>query len=277
MKLAALGVVTALIGVALGAAGLIGIGAWWVVVGLLVRVHVQRMKDGQAAAQAAADEAAGAAGAAGVTAPSSGTSKRAPAMDGKTFAIGTVLYLVLGVPSVLVGALLIGIPPEHEAWRWLPLVVGILALGIEILSGVLYLTGSALVAVAGEEPTVPATLWIRAARETGTYINERPRLELDLRVEPDTSTELAPYEVTKKATVPFTAMGSLRVGDGFRALVAGPEDPTSMEIKWDEPVEGPGSAEDVSARLAQLEELRRTEAITDEEYQEQRDRILGSL
>ncbi len=259
MKLAALGVVTALIGVFLGIPGLIGVGALWVVVGLVVWRFVQpRMKD------------------------------KKTTVDAVTFTIGTVIYMVLGIPSLLVGALLIGIPTEHEGWRWLPVAIGVFAVGIGVISGILYLTGSALGAVAGEgEATVPATLWIRSVRETGTYINNRPRLELELRVEPDAATEVAPYDVTKKATAPFTAMGSLRVGDGFRATVAGPEDPTTMEIDWDSPVSGtsstsstagaPAEAGEVSDRLARLDELRRLDQVTVEEYEEQRQRILGTL
>lgn len=267
MKLASLGVVTALIGVFLGIPGLIGVGALWVVVGLFVWRFMQpRMKDRRKPAPepGAATQAAGAA---------------PPAVDAVTFTVGTVTYMVLGIPSLLVGALLVGIPAEHENWRWLPIAIGALAVGIGVLSGLLYLTGSAIGAVAGEdEATVPATLWIRAVRETGTYINERPRLEFELRVEPDAATEVAPYDVTKKATVPFTAMGSLRVGDGFRAKVAGPEHPTTMDIDWDAPVSGTtADAGDVSERLARLEELRRLDQITVEEYEAQRERILGSI
>ena len=269
MKLASLGVVTALIGVFLGIPGLIGVGALWVVVGLVVWRFVQpRIK--------AQKEAASTTGA--VAEPDVAAR---PAVGAVEFMVGEAIYMVLGIPSLLVGALLIGIPAEHEGWRWLPIGIGVFAVGIGVLSGVLYLTGSALSAAAGPSPTVPATIRIRSVRETGTYINERPRLEFELRVEPDAATEVAPYDVTKKATVPFTAMGSLRVGDGFRARVAGPEDPTSMEIDWDTPVPGsasaPAGAADVTTRLAQLEELRRLDQITVEEYEAQRERILGTL
>lgn len=275
MKLAAVGVVTMGIGVALAAPGLIGIGAFWVVMGLLARLHAQKIKDLQAEAPEDGSAATGAAGG-------------KPAIDGRTFALGTLLWLTLGVPSLVVGLLDIGISAEHEDWRWLPIAVGGLALGIGGLSAAMYLAGSAVLAVAGKgsKSEIPATIWIRAMKETGTYINERPRLEFELRVEPDPTSGLASYEVTKKATVPFTAMGSLRVGDGFKALVAGPESPTSMEIRWDEPVSESGRAGgnealaeplDVSSRLEELDRLRRDAKISDEEYQAQRERILGSL
>jgi hypothetical protein len=49
----------------------------------------------------------------------------------------------------------------------------------------------------------------------------------------------------------------------------------------DEPVSAspgaPAGATDVSARLEALEELRRRDQITVDEYEEQRDRILGTL
>ncbi|MDZ5622289.1 hypothetical protein SFC88_15715 [Nocardioides sp. HM23] len=283
MKLAALGVITALIGIVLGAPGLIGIGAFWMLLGPLMRMYGQRIKDLQASTQAEATSEA----AAGTTAEE-GSAQRRPSIDGRTFAVGTMLWLLLGIPSLAVGILLLGIGGEDENWRWLPIVVGGLALGIGVISAAMYLAGASLQAVAelAPETEVPATLWVKSVRETGTFINERPRLEFELRVEPDGATELPPYDVTKKATVPFTAMGSLRVGDGFRALVAGPDNPTAMEIRWDEPVAGtttaaahgePARVPDVSARLEELDALHRADQITAEEYEAQRVRILGSI
>ncbi|WP_322938554.1 SHOCT domain-containing protein [Nocardioides bizhenqiangii] len=283
MKLAALGVITALIGIVLGAPGLIGIGAFWMLLGPLMRMYGQRIKDLQASTQAEATSEA----AAGTTAEE-GSAQRRPSIDGRTFAVGTMLWLLLGIPSLAVGILLLGIGGEDENWRWLPIVVGGLALGIGVISAAMYLAGASLQAVAelAPETEVPATLWVKSVRETGTFINERPRLEFELRVEPDGATELPPYDVTKKATVPFTAMGSLRVGDGFRALVAGPDNPTAMEIRWDEPVAGtttaaahgePARVPDVSARLEELDALHRADQITADEYEAQRARILGSI
>jgi len=275
MKLAAVGVVTALVGIVLGIPGLIGIGAFWALLGPLMRQYGQRIKEVQGGAPAA--DPAG-----------TGSTEQPPTISGRTFATGTMLWLLLGVPSLAVGILQIGISGDDENWRWLPVVVGGLALGVGVIGAVMYLAGASLQAVAevGPEPKIPATLRIKSVRETGTFINERPRLELELRVEPDAATELAPYDVTKKATVPFTAMASLRVGDGFRALVAGPDDPTAMEIRWDEPVAAAAAAgrdaahdrvPDVSARLEELDALHRADLITLEEYEAQRARILGSL
>lgn len=257
MKLAALGVVALGIGVALSIPGLVWIGAFWVVMGFLVRTHGATIKD----LQAKATDDAG---------------KQAVVLDRRTFTISTALFLVLGVPSLLAGILELGIGTEDASWRWLPIVVGGYALFIGVGGAVLYLTGSAIESKAGPAPTIPATLWIEAVKETGTYINERPRLEFVFRVDPDASTGVATYEVTKKATVPFTAMGSLKVGDGFQATVAGPEHPTSMEIAWDQPIDTSGS-DDVTSRLAALDALKAAGQVSEDEYRTQRERILGSL
>ena len=69
-------------------------------------------------------------------------------------------------------------------------------------------------------------------------------------------------------------MGSVKAGDGFKALVVGPDEPTKMEIHWDQPIEGAG---DTSTRLEELDRLREAGKVTDEEYAAQRQRILGSL
>ena len=229
--------------------------------GLVARQHKNRLEAQQPAAQEAA---------------------------GTTFAIGTAIWLLIGVPSVAVGVLELGIPSEHADWRWLPIAIGSVALVIGLLGGLLYGAGSlALAADPGAKADKPATLWIRKVAETGTFVNERPRLQFDFFVEPDASTGLTSYEVTKKATVPFTAMGSLRVGGGFRATVVGPEKPEAMDIDWASPVPSPtpGSdvapedhgPDDVSDRLDALDRLREDARITDREYQAQRQRILDSL
>ena len=257
MKLAALGVVAIGIGVALSIPGLIGIGAFWVVMGFLVRTHGLNIKDLQSKAKDDAE-------------------KKAVVLDRKTFTISTILFIGLGVPSLLVGILEIGIGSDDTHWRWLPIAVGVYGLFFGVVGAFMYLAASAIDTATGPAPTIPATLWIEAVRETGTYINERPRLEFTFRVEPEATSGVAGYQVTKKATVPFTAMGSLKVGDGFKAKVAGPENPRSMDIAWDQPV-GTAADTDVSSRLAALEALKADGKVSDEEYQSQRERILGSI
>lgn len=264
MKLALLGVIAAAIGVALGIPGLIGIGVYWVLLGPVMRLHGLRFKEQVEASRAKAPEGR----------------KVAPSIDGKTFALGTLLFAALGIPSLVVGIGEIGFPVEHADWRWFPLAVGIYAVGFGGIGAVLYLLGSAAekYVESGPQKTVPATLWIVSVKETGQYINERPRLEFVFRVEPDAGASVAPYEVTKKATTPFTAMAHLRPGDGFRAMVAGPEEPTAMDIAWDEPVPGTNTdGQEVSDRLAALDRLREEAKISEDEYHAQRSRILDSL
>jgi hypothetical protein len=265
MKLAALGVVTVGIGIALSQPGLIGVGALWIVLGLVARQYKNRL-DERAAPNAAP-----------VTTTPPPSKRRLP-VDGGTFALGTAIWLAIGIPSVAVGVFTIGIDEAHAGWRWLPIVVGGVALVIGVLGGLMYGAGGvALAADRNADADKPATLWIRKVTETGSYVNERPRLEFVFHVEPDPGTGVAAYEVTKKATVPYTAMGSLTVGDGFRATVVGPDEPTAMQIDWSSPVTAGGSTDDVSARLDELDRLHHEAKITDEEYQAQRGRILGSL
>lgn len=275
MKLAVLGALTVGIGIALGVPGLIGVGLFWVPMGLIARTHGQRL-------QQARDGGTNP----GVTVAPAGPA--ASANSGRMFALGTLLMLAIGVPSLVVGLAEIGIPADDADWRWLPIAVGGLTTGIAVIGGVMYAAGAGVEAATGGVPEIPATLRILSVKETGTFVNERPRLEFVFAVEPEAASGMAPYEVTKKATVPFTAMGSVRVGDGFRATIVGPEHPTSMTIDWDSPLPGSAHADageppadadapDVSARLEELERLRREAKVTDEEYQAQRQRILGSL
>lgn len=292
MKLAALGVVTIGLGVAFTVPGLIGIGAYWVLAGLVARAYRNKLLG--PAAEATGTEAA-TVGTTDTTGVGTGTASRQAARrmvaDGRSFALGTALWFAIGIPSVLVGVLEIGIAAEDSDWRWLPIAVGAFALVIGVVGGLLFGAGSAITAAEGV-PDTPATLWIRSVRETGTFVNERPRLEFSFHVEPDATTGVAAYDVTKKATVPFTAMGALRVGDGFRARVVGPDKPTSMEIDWSSSVPGttPAAAPDsgpdgalatatpdVATRLAELERLHQEGTVTDAEYDAQRQRILGSF
>ena len=210
MKLGALGLVTVAIGVALSATGLVGVGAFWVVMGVLVRSLAPRL----------------------IIKPEQG---QVP--DGRKLWLGVLLLLAVGIPSLVVGILELVIDEADAAWRWLPIAVGVVSTGFAVLSGLMYAAGAGLSAATGATGgAIPATVWIRTMKETGQFINERPRIEFVLRVQPDEGTGITEYEATKRATVPFTAMAYLRVGDGFRAYVTGPEDPEAMTIDWDSPV-----------------------------------------
>lgn len=261
MKLAALGVVVAAIGIALSIPGLIAVAGIWIVLGPITRAHGRRFKEAEEQRKrriAAGDQ-------------SESTAETVPG----NFLVGTLLLLAIGLPTLAIGIFEIGIDEADRDWRWIPIVVGGVIGGIGVVSSLLYGLGSGLEATADAigVPEHPATITIRSARETGTYINERPRLEFELTVEPE---GLPAYEVTKKATVPHTALGMIRPGDGFHAKVL-PEKPESMEIHWDQPILGARGEESTAERLSELEELMRKGLITADEYEAQRRRIIEAI
>lgn len=187
------------------------------------------------------------------------------------FLIGTAVLLLGGVPALLIGITEWEI--SDAGWRWLPLVVGGVLTGVAVLSGLMYLLGAGVEAAAGPAPTIPGAIVIEGMEQTGVYVNNKPRIAFRLLVRPD---EGAEYRVTKKATVPFTAVGGLAIGKGFRATVAGPEDPTNMDIDWSAPVAAE-PVEGLSDRLAELEDLRSKGLVSQAEYDAQRRRLLDSL
>jgi hypothetical protein len=186
------------------------------------------------------------------------------------------INLACGLSAMAVGYFQLGFDAGHATWHWLPLVAGIPPTALAVIGLAMYGLGAAATATVGEPPTIAAVLVIRSVRDTGVYVNEKPRLEFDLEVRPE---GMQPYRVTKRATVPFAALAHLRVGDGFRATVAGPGDPTNMDIDWAAPVPatGPVPDDEPAQRLRQLEELLRQGLVTEAEYRSQRARIIGSV
>lgn len=187
-----------------GSPGLTAIGALWLVVAYLGRRHALRLRTVQR-----------------------------EAVTNRMMLEGAAVLLVGGVAALLVGLNQWGI--DDPDLRWLPIVVGGALTAFAVLTGSLFLLGSGLQAAAGEPPTVPATITIVSAADTGTMINDRPRMQLVLDVAPEGQPT---YRVTKKATVPFSALGSIRPGDGFRAKVVGPDEPEKMDIDWATPILG---------------------------------------
>ena len=261
MKLALLGVAAAVAGWAIGVEGLIYSGALWIVCGLLITAILAARGEGSVSNQGlnTLDEKE-----IGLIQGSGGAEKQG------TWP-GFFFMLAIGLGSMAIGILGLGFDGDHGYLRWLPVVVGAIFTLLTLISLPVRL-GKFDPAAAAAGPQVPATLTIQAKRETGTYINEQPRIEFDLLVEPD---GLPPYSVTKKATVPPTAIGDIAVGGGFRAKVD-PAKPTRMEIDWNSPIGGDQSL-DPKERLEKLEELRRSDLITPAEYETQRQRILGSI
>lgn len=192
------GVVAFVFGLTGSGLGLSLLGVLWVVVAALARRHALRLK----------------------------------ATEVSSIKLGTVLQgaavlLAGGIPSLVVGLTQWEI--DDSQLRLLPIVVGGILTAFAVLTAGMFSLGTGLEAAGGEPPTVPAKIVIVSATETGTFINNRPRIEFVLDVTPDGQPT---YQVEKKATVPMTSLGSIRPGDGFRALVAGPDDPTKMEIDW---------------------------------------------
>ena len=260
MKLAFVGAVTLGLGLVLGVDGLMLAGGIWIVLGPLIRLVATRF----------VVEPEISSGETSAIAPEDGADRARPRLTGTGMALSTLLLVAVAVPSLAIGILEIGFSDDDGVLRFIPIAIGALAGGIAVLSTVVYAAGAGIEAVVGD-PQHPGKITIEASRETGTYINERPRIEFELLVEPD---DLPSYRVSKKATVPHTALASIAVGDGFRALVD-PEDPDSIAIDWSSPLGGNDS--DPSERLRRLDELKDQGLVDAAEYDEQRRRILDSL
>lgn len=202
------------------------------------------------------------------------TGDEQPAQPGmRDIVSGAVLMLLAGLPALVVGIVKWRIEEPH--WYLLPLAVGAALTALAVLSTALYALGSGISAVAGEPPTVPATLVVVSSEQTGTYINEMPRIEFVFDVTPNGG---ATYRVTKKATVPFTALGSVQPGGRFTALVVGQADPTNMDIDLASATGGTASADEPLAdRLRELDKLRDQGLVSEAEHAEQRQRLLDSL
>lgn len=248
-----------------GGTGLIIVGGLWIVMAAAMRGYASRAQDeadrrrtDSSAAAFDSDEAA------------ENRRKEAP-ISGATFLLGTALLLIAGVPALIIGWTRWG--TGDDPWQWIPLIGGAAATLLAVGSTLLYALGAGITAVSGPVPTIDAEIVIVTMEQTNVYVNERPRIEFvfDVRAE-----GRAPYRVTKRATVPFTALGGLEVGKGFRARVAGPRHPTTMDIDWAAPIDQT-SADGIADRLQTLDDLLRQGTITREEHDEQRARILNQM
>lgn len=120
---------------------------------------------------------------------------------------------------------------------------------------------------------------ILSMEETGIRINDQPVVKLRLRIHGES---VAPFEVEERKTVPMTAIPLLHRGG--LAVVVDPET-QDYEIDWHASAQLAGSAPASYAapggtraeRLAELDELMRSDLLTTEEYEESRKRILGEL
>jgi hypothetical protein len=136
-------------------------------------------------------------------------------------------------------------------------------------------------------------------RDTGVTINDNPRVKLRMRIEPRDGS--APFEAEKAITVSRVAIP--RAGDRFpvwfdaadrsrwafgtdvqanaspkvRALFAAAAQGKPLAPQPPAPPAAPAPQEDPIARIAQLNELRMKGALTDEEFQAAKDRLLQAL
>lgn len=256
MKLAALGLVAVAVGIAVGEQGLVYAGGLWFVLGTLLWALVTRHK--RDPRRSSGDPA--------VDALQRGR-EAAPAWR---YPVGITLVFAIGLGSLAIGILEVGFE-AGSGWRWAPIAVGGLVTLFGVVNFVIRLSGVDLeAATPAGEPQQAATVTIEGKRQTGVYINEQPRIEFDLLVEPE---GLPSYRVKKKATVPHSALSDIGIGDGFAAKVD-PADPDRIAIDWNAPIDGDA---DPGARLERLEDLRRRGLIDADEYEAQRRRIVESL
>jgi MFS family permease len=258
VKLAALGLIAVAVGIAVGEDGLALVGAIWVVLGTLLWTFYTRYEKELRKSVSTGDPAVDA------------LQKARARSSGGRYAFALVLVLTAGLAPLAIGIAAVGFA-DGSGWRWVPVAVGGLITLIGLLSAAVRLSGADLEAAAkAGEPQQAATITIEGKRQTGVYINEQPRIEFDLLVEPE---GLPSYRVKKKATVPHSALSDIGIGDGFAAKVD-PADPDRIAIDWNAPIDGDA---DPGARLERLEDLRRRDLIDADEYEAQRRRIVESL
>ena len=257
MKIGGLGAVAIAVGLVVGVDGLVLSGALWLVLGVLAWALVGRHEKEERRKRT------------GDPSVDALLVKRDPER-GRRYLLGLVLILTIGLGSLAIGLLGIGFDGGSD-WRWVPIAVGGIVTFLALLTIPARLGAERWGPGGPHVAETPARVTIEGKRQTGVYINEQPRIEFDLLVEPD---GLPSYRVTKKATVPSTALSDIGIGDGFEAKVR-PGDEDRIAIDWDAPLDHADA--DPAARLERLEDLRRRGLIDGEEYEAQRKRIIGSV
>lgn len=259
MKLAVLGAAAIVAGVAIPIDGLVDIGAIWVAGGLLLRLVLGPPKQLERLDASAS---------------------WGDAFGGRR-GLGVVLSMLIGAGTLVIGIAGIGFESDDGAWRWTAVAVGGIILGIQVLAMIMFSAGSGLQALTGDvgNPTRPATITLDSVEETGTRVNDRPRLQLGLTVRPQGRDH---YEVTVKKVIAMSDLGTLRKGTTYRGLVD-PERADGVEIDWhdivddDEPPSDRPTDDELAERLVQLDEFLRDGKISAAEHAQARRDILGSL
>jgi hypothetical protein len=119
---------------------------------------------------------------------------------------------------------------------------------------------------------IDASATITAVRQTPSAVNYQPVFELDLTVLPEGG---PPYPATAYQLVPQIQLAQLQPGRSVHVKV----DPNDPSVVWvdlaGEPQVGAGGQADPIAQLEKLAELRKSGALTDAEFEQQKKRILG--
>ncbi|HWE33974.1 MAG TPA: SHOCT domain-containing protein [Solirubrobacteraceae bacterium] len=127
-------------------------------------------------------------------------------------------------------------------------------------------------------PVIEARAIVTEVRDTGATVNMNPRVEMRLRVEPDGA---EPWETVKKATV--SRINIPRVGDPLRVkYFQNAPDGLAIQRRTGEDLAaaeaahaGGQSAPDSLDELKKLNELRLAGALSDQEFEAQKAKILA--
>lgn len=257
MKLAAVGLISVVAGIASGTDGLAIAGAAWIAGGLLLKALL------------AGDDLEA----------SDPEHPRWGDLLGGRRGVGTIVSIVIGAASIAIGLAPIGFDGD-EPLRWIPVALGVLIAGMPLLAMVMFGLGSGLGAAADAIGVAdhPATITVRSFTETGVLINDRPRIEFDLTVHPSGGD---PYDVTTRMVVGFTELGGMRRGRTYRGRVD-PDKPSVVDIDWHDPADDRDddrrtSGDGLRQRLARTDDLLREGTITRAEHAAARRDILGDL
>jgi hypothetical protein len=142
---------------------------------------------------------------------------------------------------------------------------------------------------------LPGQATILEMTQTGTQINEQPLVKLKLQVE---ASGIEPYEIEKRVVVPLVALGTLTSGRPLVVYVDR-ENHDELTIDWGAGIAlaaqqavpatpaapaapatttaAPAHEEEPLERLTELMRLKGAQLITDEEFAEQRKRILDGI
>jgi hypothetical protein len=122
-------------GLVLGIDGLTLTGAIWLGFGLLVRFLTRDMRIAEGEAKARGEQ------------------PQPP--SGRRLVLSTLVWLLLGVPAIVIGLAEVGFDEAEAEWRWLPVALGSIVTAIGLVGAALYGLGKGIGAVVGEVGATP--------------------------------------------------------------------------------------------------------------------------